>query len=111
MMHRAVAAGVPFTADETYGQAKWLQARVEEKDIFYVMAIRCSDTLTMPDGEQRAGDLIAAVPPRSWQTISAEAGAHGSLTRPWRRLVLVTLAPATPVPARRHCRRRDYVFT
>ncbi len=53
MITRAVAAGVPFawfTADETYGQAKWLQAWLEEKDIWYVMAIRCSDTLTMPDG-------------------------------------------------------------
>jgi SRSO17 transposase len=51
MIARAVAAGVPFawfTADETYGQAKWLQAWLEDRDIFYVMAIRCSDTLTTP---------------------------------------------------------------
>jgi SRSO17 transposase len=63
MLARAVAAGVPFawvTADETYGQAKWLQAWLEERDIWYVMAIRCSDTLTTPAGEQRADGLIAA---------------------------------------------------
>src|SRR5207245_10608589 len=74
MIARAIAAGVPFawvTADEAYGQAKWLQAWLEDQDIWYVMAIRCSDTLTMPEGERRADDLIAALPARSWQKISA----------------------------------------
>jgi SRSO17 transposase len=89
MIGRAVAAGVPFawfTADETYGQAKWLQAWLEERDIFYVMAIRCSDTLTTPDGERRADDLIAAVTSRAWQKISAGAGAHGPREYHWARL-------------------------
>jgi SRSO17 transposase len=89
MIARAVAAGVPFawfTADETYGQAKWLQAWLEEKDIFYVMAIRCSDTLTTPEGEQRADDLIAALPSRVWQMISAGAGAHGPREYDWVRV-------------------------
>jgi len=66
-----------FTADEAYGQAKWLQAWLEDRDVSYVMAIRCSDTLTTPEGEQRAGALIAAVPARAWQRISTGAGAHG----------------------------------
>jgi SRSO17 transposase len=70
MLARAVAAGVPFgwvTADEAHGQAKWLQAWLEDQYIWYVAAIRCNDTLTMPEGEQRADDLIAALPSRSWQ--------------------------------------------
>jgi hypothetical protein len=45
--------------------------------VFYVMAIRCSDTLTMPEGERRADALTAALPARAWQQISAGAGAHG----------------------------------
>ena len=93
MIARAVAAGVPFawfTADETYGQAKWLQAWLEERDIWYVMAIRCSDTLTMPEGEQRAGALIAALPSRSWQKISAGAGAHGPREYHWARIPVRT---------------------
>lgn len=80
MIARAVAAGVPFawfTADEAYRQAKWLQAWLEERDIWYVMAIRRSDALTMPEGERRADALIAALPSRSWQKISVGAGAHG----------------------------------
>jgi SRSO17 transposase len=89
MIARAVAAGVPFgwfTADETYGQAKWLQAWLEEHHIWYVMAIRCSDTLAMPEGERRADALIAAVPSRSWQQISAGAGAHGPREYHWARV-------------------------
>jgi len=89
MIARAVAAGVPFawfTADETYGQAKWLQAWLEEHDIWYVMAIRCSDTLTMPEGQRRADALVAALPSRCWQTISAGAGAHGPREYHWARL-------------------------
>ena len=80
MIGRAIAAGVPFawfTADEVYGQAKYLQAWLEEQDVSYVLAIRRSDTLTTPDGEQRADALIAAAPSRSWQRISVGAGAHG----------------------------------
>jgi SRSO17 transposase len=89
MIERAVTAGVPFawfTADETYGQAKWLQAWLEERDIWYVMAIRCSDTLTTAEGEQRADTLIAALPSRSWQKISAGAGAHGPREYDWARI-------------------------
>jgi len=93
MIARAVAAGVPFawfTADETYGQAKWLQAWLEDQDIWYVMAIRCSDTLTTPEGERRADALIAAVLPRAWQRISAGAGAHGPREFDWARIPVRT---------------------
>jgi SRSO17 transposase len=77
MISRALEAGVPFawfTADEAYGQAKWQQTWLEEHGVSYVIAIRRSDTLPMPAGEQRADSLIAAVPARAWQKISAGAG-------------------------------------
>ena len=83
MIARAVAAGVPFawfTADEAYGQAKWLQAWLEDQDIWYVMAIRCSDTLTTAEGERRADDLIAAVP----AAVLAEDLGRGRGARPAR---------------------------
>ena len=91
MIARAIAAGVPFawfTADETYGQAKWLQAWLEDQDVSYVMAIRCSDTLTKPEGERRADALIAAVPAQGWQRISAGAGAHGPREFDWARIAV-----------------------
>ena len=93
MISRAIAAGVPFawfTADETYGQAKYLQAWLEGRDVSYVMAIRCSDTLTMPAGEQRADVLIAAAPVRAWQRLSTGAGAHGPREFDWTRIAVRT---------------------
>jgi SRSO17 transposase len=93
MISRAITAGVPFawfTADETYGQAKYLQAWLEGQDVSYVMAIRCSDTLTMPAGEQRADALIAAAPSRAWQRLSTGAGAHGPREFDWTRIPVCT---------------------
>ena len=42
MISWAIDAGVPFswfTADEAYGQAGWLRAWLEERDVPYVLAI------------------------------------------------------------------------
>ena len=93
MLARAIAAGVPFawfTADEAYGQAKYLQAWLEERDVFYVVAIRCSDTFTTSAGEQRADALIAAAPSRAWQRLSVGAGAHGPREYDWARIPVRT---------------------
>ena len=103
MTGRALQAVVPFawfTADETYRQAKWLQAWPEERDVWYVMAIRCSDTLATTEGEQRAGVLIAAVPARSWQNATAGTGCWPAAPAPIRRTSLTTpvTGPAAPAP-------------
>jgi hypothetical protein len=89
MISRAIAAGVPFAwfiADETYGQAKFLQAWLEDQGVSYVMAIRRSGTLAAGAGEERAGALIGGVPARAWQRISAGAGAHGPREFDWARV-------------------------
>jgi SRSO17 transposase len=93
MISRAIEAGVPFawfTGDEVYGQAKWLQAWLQERGISYVMAIRCCDTVTTSTGEQRADTLIAALAPQCWQKISAGAGAHGPREYHWARIPVRT---------------------
>ena len=103
MIGRAIAAGVPFTwftADETYGQAKWLRAWLEEQDVCYVMAIRCSDTLTTGTGEQRADALIAGVSGRAWQRLSTGAGAHGPQEFDWAR---IPVRPGVSVAAGAGC--------
>ena len=99
MISRAIAAGVPFawfTADEAYGQAKYLQAWLEDQDVFYVVAIRRSDTFTTSAGEQRADALIAAAPARAWQRLAVGAGAHGPREYHWARIPIRT----GPRPAR-----------
>jgi SRSO17 transposase len=89
MLARAIEAGVPFawfTADEAYGQAKFLQAWLEERDVGYVVAIRRSDTFTINGSEQRADALIAAAPGRAWQRLSTGAGAHGLREFDWAKI-------------------------
>jgi SRSO17 transposase len=95
MISRAIEAGVPFawfTADEAYGQAKYLHAWLEDRDVSYVLAIRRSDTLTTASGEQRADALIAAAPARAWQRLSTGAGAHGLREFDWARIPVRTAA-------------------
>jgi SRSO17 transposase len=90
MLARAVAAGVPFgwvTADEAYGQVKYLRVWLEQRDISYVLATRRNDDMLTPDGRTaRADELIAALPARSWRRLSAGAGAHGPREYDWARI-------------------------
>lgn len=82
MIGRAQAADVPFawfTADEIYGQARCLRAWLEDQSVSHVMAIRRCDTFITAAGEQPADALIAALPARFWQRLSAGRG-----TRPAR---------------------------
>lgn len=90
MLARAIDAGVPFawfTADEAFGQVKYLRVWLEERDVFHVLATKCNDTLITADaGEQRADALIAELPPRAWRQLSAGAGAHGPREYDWARV-------------------------
>jgi SRSO17 transposase len=90
MLARAFDAGVPFgwvTADEAYGQVKYLRVWLEEHDAAHVMSTKVNDTLiTTGGGEARADALIAALPARAWRRLSAGAGAHGPREYDWARL-------------------------
>ena len=90
MLQRAIDAGVPFawfTADEAFGQVKYLRVWLEDRDVFHVLATRRNDTLiTASGGEERADALIAALPARSWRRLSAGAGAHGPREYDWARV-------------------------
>ncbi len=94
MLARAFAAGVPFawvTADEAYGQVKYLRVWLEQHDAPYVLATKRNDTLIVagPEfglAEQRADTLIAALDPRAWRRLSVGAGAHGPRDYDWARV-------------------------
>ncbi|KPM57539.1 hypothetical protein ACG83_00005 [Frankia sp. R43] len=90
MLERAITAGVPFgwvTADEAYGQVKYLRVWLEEQKRAHVLATKCNDTLiTSVGGQERADRLIAALPARAWCRISAGAGAHGLRDYDWARV-------------------------
>ncbi len=94
MLTRAFEAGVPFawiTADEAYGQVKYLRAWLEEHDAAYVLATKVNDLLTTTEGnERRADELITGLPARSWRRLSVGAGAHGPREYDWARIPLGT---------------------
>jgi SRSO17 transposase len=94
MIARALAARVPFrwfTADEIYGQAKYLRDWLEERDVFHVVATRCNDPLATTSGTyERADALIAALPQHAWRRLSVGAGAHGPREYHWARIPLRT---------------------
>lgn len=87
MLARALAAGVPFswfTADEAYGQARYLREWLEDHDVSYVMATRCDEAMTTrADRVERADTLVAELPASRWQRLSVGAGAHGPREYHW----------------------------
>lgn len=90
MIERTVQAGVPFgwiTADEAYGQVKYLRFWLEQHDLAQVLATKVNDTLVATDfGQARADDLIAKMPAGSWRRLSVGAGAHGPREYDWARV-------------------------
>ncbi|MDJ0420555.1 IS701 family transposase [Rhodococcus opacus] len=98
MIERALDAQVPFswvTADEAYGQVKYLRVWLEERDISYVLATRCNDDVFTRHGRSgRADEMIAAVPAKQWRRISVGDGAHGRREYSWVRIpIRIAWAP------------------
>ena len=100
MLERALDAGMPaswVTADEAYGGDPALRGWLEDRGVSYVLAVKCSESLTVPspgshDRSARvsAERLAAAVPAEEWVACSAGDGAKGRRLYDWTR---VELAP------------------
>jgi SRSO17 transposase len=91
LVQRIIDARLPFawvTADEVYGQVKYLRVWLEERDIAYVLATRRDDdVVTTADWHYaRAHELVAGLPARSWRRLSVGAGAHGPRVYDWARV-------------------------
>jgi SRSO17 transposase len=89
MLKRAVAAGVPFAwfaADEVYGQNPGLRDWLEEQEVSYVMAVPCSELVTVAAGRRRADELARLVPPDAWQQLSCADGSKGPRLYDWALL-------------------------
>jgi hypothetical protein len=75
------------TADEAYGQVKYLRVWLEDHDAWHVLVTKVNDTVITTGGaERRMDELIAALPARAWRRLSAGAGAHGPRDYDWARL-------------------------
>ena len=90
------------TADEVYGGSPALRGWLEDRGVWHVLAVKCTELLAV-DGSQgsmrsSAEQLAAAVPPTQWIACSAGHGAKGRRLYDWTRVELA--APATAGMAR-----------
>ena len=89
MVDRAVADQVPFrwlTVDEAYGQSKSWRHRLEQADVFHVLATRRNDTVvTRFRLDHRVDELTASLPRQKWKRRSCGDGAHGRRLYDWAR--------------------------
>ncbi len=86
MIGRAVKAGVPFAwvaGDEVYGGNPKLRGWLEAQEIPYVMAVACSEMITVAAGARRADELAALVPAEGWQRLSCADGSKGPRLYDW----------------------------
>lgn len=86
MLARAFAAGVPaawVSGDEIYGDdgafRRWL---VEERHP-YVLAVSAHHPVWQTGTQERADQLIAALPPEAWAPLSAGTGSQGARLYDW----------------------------
>jgi SRSO17 transposase len=95
MLERAVDAGVPagwVTADEVYGGDARLRAWLEQQGLACVLAVKATQPLWAAGGqgpaEIPARQLVADLPARAWQRLSAGDGAKGPRVYAWARVAL-----------------------
>ena len=86
MVTRALNAGIParwVAGDEVYGADPVLRAELEARRVGCVLGIGCDRRVPTAAGPIRADQLTASLPNRSWQRLSAGAGAKGQRYYDW----------------------------
>jgi len=98
MIGAALDAGVPaawVTGDEVYGADPGLREDLEKRGTGYVLAVARDHHVVAAAGTFRAGALTATLPRKSWQRLSAGAGAKGHRYYDW---AWVAIGPGKPGP-------------
>jgi SRSO17 transposase len=89
---RALDAGTParwVAGDEVYGDNPHLRATLEARPIGYVLAVSSTHQVVTRAGKFQAKALVARVPKRAWQRLSAGAGAKGERYYDWAQVDIV----------------------
>jgi SRSO17 transposase len=100
MLARALDAGVPagwVAGDEVYGNDPALRAGLEARGVGYVLAVACDHPVATAVGKQRADVLVARLPRRAWQRLSAGRGAKGHRFYDWAWISITGTGDDAPV--------------
>jgi SRSO17 transposase len=92
MILRALDGGARagwVAADEVYGGNPTLRRELEQRQVGYVLAVACDHHVTIATGTHRADELVARMPKRAWQRLSAGKGAKGHRFYDWAWIRLV----------------------
>lgn len=98
MVVRALDGGVTaawVTGDEIYGATSALRAELESRGVGYVLAVACDHRVTTAAGPYRVDAVVARLPKRAWQWLSAGTGAKGHRFYDWA-WITVTAADDAP---------------
>lgn len=98
MITRALDSGVAASwvaGDEVYGAATRLRATLEQRGVGYVLAVARNHQVATAAGAEPADALLARVPKRAWQRLSAGKGAKGHRFYDW---IWISLTSADDAP-------------
>jgi SRSO17 transposase len=105
MIMAALDAGTPASwvaGDEVYGADPTLRQTLEGRGIGYVLAIASNRRVPTRHGTWQVDALAAALPPKSWQQMSAGAGSHGQRMYSWAWIPMAKTAGWSWVLLRRN---------
>jgi len=113
MIMAALDAGTPASwvaGDEVYGADPTLRETLEERGIGYVLAIASNRRVPTGTGTWQVDVLAAALPARSWQTLSAGAGAHGERLYSWAWIPITAATGHSWVLLRRNDTSKEIAY-
>jgi SRSO17 transposase len=99
MLIRALDGGVAagwVAGDEVYGASSALRGELENRGVGYVLAVACDHHVTTAAGSRRADALVAGLPKRAWQRLSAGRGANGHRFYDWAWITVTAAGNAPP---------------
>jgi SRSO17 transposase len=113
MITAALDAGVPagwVAGDEVYGADPTLRTTLEDRGIGYVLAVAANRRIPVGQGFRWVDQLTAGLPARSWQRLSAGAGAHGPRLYSWAWIPIPAATGHRWVLVRRNDTTREHAY-
>jgi len=91
MIERARQGGVPFrwvTGDAVYGSDSHLRGWLEEREIYYALAVTSQYRVFYEGARRRVSEIREMLPQEGWKRHSAGAGTKGERLCDWARIPL-----------------------